>query len=203
MWRIAFTETDSPTLVRGAGGKDIRSRGEIWVDTAHRSDPANRADQRRRRRPCDDRGPLRDPTGIHAAAAGRNARACTACASTNRASTAAPCTAVSASSRSPPARNPSRSDDSSRHQRRRGRDLAHLSCRGRRRRHLYVPPRHAEDRGRRLFHGTRHPVVGNRIGRARHRHVQAHPQPRRPRLARGQRVVHGRSRGARQRRWPR
>ena len=34
LWRIAFTETDSPTLVRGAGGKDIRSRGEIWVDTA-------------------------------------------------------------------------------------------------------------------------------------------------------------------------
>jgi hypothetical protein len=34
VWRIAFKETDSPTLVRGAGGKDIRSRGEIWVDTA-------------------------------------------------------------------------------------------------------------------------------------------------------------------------
>ena len=34
VWRIAFTETDSPTLVRGAGGKDISSRGEIWVDAA-------------------------------------------------------------------------------------------------------------------------------------------------------------------------
>ena len=34
VWRIAFEETDSPTLVRGTGGKDIRSRGEIWVDTA-------------------------------------------------------------------------------------------------------------------------------------------------------------------------
>jgi hypothetical protein len=34
VWRIAFKETDSPTLVRGAGGKDISSRGEIWVDTA-------------------------------------------------------------------------------------------------------------------------------------------------------------------------
>jgi hypothetical protein len=34
VWRIAFRETDSPTLIRGAGGKDVRSRGEIWVDTA-------------------------------------------------------------------------------------------------------------------------------------------------------------------------
>lgn len=34
VWRIAFAETNSPTLVRGTGGKDIRSRGEIWVDTA-------------------------------------------------------------------------------------------------------------------------------------------------------------------------
>lgn len=34
VWRIAFTENDSPTLIRGAGGKDIRSRGEIWVDAA-------------------------------------------------------------------------------------------------------------------------------------------------------------------------
>lgn len=34
VWRIAFAETDSPTLVRGTGGKNIRSRGEIWVDTA-------------------------------------------------------------------------------------------------------------------------------------------------------------------------
>ena len=33
VWRIAFVETDSPTLVRGVGGMDIRSRGEIWVDT--------------------------------------------------------------------------------------------------------------------------------------------------------------------------
>ena len=34
VWRISFRETDSPTLVRGLGGKDIRSRGEIWVDSA-------------------------------------------------------------------------------------------------------------------------------------------------------------------------
>ena len=34
VWRIGFVETDSPTLVRGVGSMDIRSRGEIWVDTA-------------------------------------------------------------------------------------------------------------------------------------------------------------------------
>jgi hypothetical protein len=34
VWRIGFTETLSPTLVRGLGGRDIFSRGELWVDSA-------------------------------------------------------------------------------------------------------------------------------------------------------------------------
>ncbi len=33
VWRLGFTETGTPTLVRGAGGKDIPSHGEIWVDS--------------------------------------------------------------------------------------------------------------------------------------------------------------------------
>jgi hypothetical protein len=33
VWRLGFRETGSPTLVRGAGGKDIPSHGEIWVDS--------------------------------------------------------------------------------------------------------------------------------------------------------------------------
>ena len=34
VWRLGFTETGTPTLVRGAGGKDIPSHGEIWVDSS-------------------------------------------------------------------------------------------------------------------------------------------------------------------------
>ena len=34
VWRIGFTEVEGPTLVRGTGGKDIFSRGELWVDSA-------------------------------------------------------------------------------------------------------------------------------------------------------------------------
>ena len=34
VWRIAFRETDSPTLIRGRDGRDIPSRGQIWVDGA-------------------------------------------------------------------------------------------------------------------------------------------------------------------------
>lgn len=33
VWRLGFKETGTPTLVRGAGGKDIPSHGEIWVDS--------------------------------------------------------------------------------------------------------------------------------------------------------------------------
>jgi hypothetical protein len=33
VWRLGFQETGTPTLVRGAAGKDIPSRGEIWVDS--------------------------------------------------------------------------------------------------------------------------------------------------------------------------
>lgn len=33
VWRLGFTETGRPTMVRGAGGKDIPSHGEIWVDS--------------------------------------------------------------------------------------------------------------------------------------------------------------------------
>src|SRR5687767_4212545 len=34
VWRIAFRETDSQTLIRGLDGRDIASRGQIWVDGA-------------------------------------------------------------------------------------------------------------------------------------------------------------------------
>ena len=34
VWRIGFSEVEGPTLVRGAGGKDIYSHGELWVDGA-------------------------------------------------------------------------------------------------------------------------------------------------------------------------
>lgn len=34
VWRLGFTETGTPTMVRGLGGKDIPSHGEIWVDSA-------------------------------------------------------------------------------------------------------------------------------------------------------------------------
>ncbi|HJU41877.1 MAG TPA: hypothetical protein VJ691_03650 [Vicinamibacterales bacterium] len=33
VWRLGFTEVGRPTMVRGAGGKDIPSHGEIWVDS--------------------------------------------------------------------------------------------------------------------------------------------------------------------------
>ena len=33
VWRLGFTETGTPTVVRGAGRKDIPSHGEIWVDS--------------------------------------------------------------------------------------------------------------------------------------------------------------------------
>lgn len=33
VWRLGFTETGTPTLIRGTGGKDVPSRGEIWVDS--------------------------------------------------------------------------------------------------------------------------------------------------------------------------
>jgi hypothetical protein len=33
VWRLGFRETGLPTLVRGAGGRDIPSHGEIWVDS--------------------------------------------------------------------------------------------------------------------------------------------------------------------------
>ena len=33
VWRLGFTETGTPTLVRGAGGRNIPSHGEIWVDS--------------------------------------------------------------------------------------------------------------------------------------------------------------------------
>lgn len=33
VWRLGFTEVGTPTLVRGTGGKDISSHGEIWVDS--------------------------------------------------------------------------------------------------------------------------------------------------------------------------
>ena len=32
--RIGFTEVGTPTLIRGAGDKDLPARGEIWVDSA-------------------------------------------------------------------------------------------------------------------------------------------------------------------------
>ena len=35
VWRIAFRETDSQTLIRGLDGRDIPSRGQIWVDSAN------------------------------------------------------------------------------------------------------------------------------------------------------------------------
>jgi hypothetical protein len=33
VWRLGFKETATPTMIRGLGGKDIRSHGEIWVDS--------------------------------------------------------------------------------------------------------------------------------------------------------------------------
>jgi hypothetical protein len=33
VWRLGFTEIGRPTMVRGAGGKDLPSHGEIWVDS--------------------------------------------------------------------------------------------------------------------------------------------------------------------------
>ena len=35
VWRLGFVETGTPTLVRGAGGKDVPSRGEVWVDSTN------------------------------------------------------------------------------------------------------------------------------------------------------------------------
>ena len=34
VWRLGFNEVGGPTMVRGAGGKDIPSHGEIWVDSS-------------------------------------------------------------------------------------------------------------------------------------------------------------------------
>ena len=33
VWRIGFSEVTGPTLVRGLGGRDIHSRGELWIDS--------------------------------------------------------------------------------------------------------------------------------------------------------------------------
>lgn len=33
VWRLGFTEIGRPTMVRGAAGRDIPSRGEVWVDS--------------------------------------------------------------------------------------------------------------------------------------------------------------------------
>ncbi len=33
VWRLGFTEVGRPTMVRGGGGNDVPSHGEIWVDS--------------------------------------------------------------------------------------------------------------------------------------------------------------------------
>ena len=33
VWRLGFTETGTPTMVRGMAGRDVPSHGEIWVDS--------------------------------------------------------------------------------------------------------------------------------------------------------------------------
>jgi hypothetical protein len=33
VWRLGFIETGTPTMVRGTGGRDVPSHGEIWVDS--------------------------------------------------------------------------------------------------------------------------------------------------------------------------
>ena len=86
--------------------------------------------------------------------------------------------AASASSPSPPPRSRSRSDHPACNAPRRRRDLAHLPRRGRRRRHLHVPARHAARSGRRLLPRSRHLVMGDRRRRPRHRNVQTDSESR-------------------------
>ena len=209
--RTRWSAAAAIATCRRAGACGWRpTTGRVLRTEAHRRGHAGQGASRRDVRPAGRTEPARP----HRDARELHVRDCA-----TRASSARPPTAASGNSRSPPRRRPSRhpvrhGDGPSGTARRLRGDVADLSGRGRGGGDTYVfDPATSREEALAYFLGPnmvssrrRNPAFASRLRRGRRRgggHVQAHSQSPRPRLARRQRVVHGRSRRARQGRRPR